>query len=54
MNTLKRLWRDEEAATATEYGIIAAFLAVGLIVVLFTFRERLKGMFSKAADAVGQ
>jgi pilus assembly protein Flp/PilA len=54
MRTLRRLWRDEEAATATEYGIIAAILAVGLIAVLVLFRNRLVGMFTKAADAVNQ
>jgi Flp pilus assembly pilin Flp len=28
MNTLKRLWCEEDAATATEYAIIAAILGV--------------------------
>lgn len=54
MNTLRRLWKDEEAATATEYGIIAAILAVGLIAVLVLFRNSLVSMFSKAAGAVNQ
>jgi pilus assembly protein Flp/PilA len=49
---LRRLWREEEAATATEYGIIAAIIAVGLITVLFAFRGGLKNMFSRATDAV--
>jgi len=49
---LRRLWREERAATATEYGIIAAIIAVGLITVLFAFRGSLKNMFSRATDAV--
>jgi Flp pilus assembly pilin Flp len=48
----RRLWHEEDAATATEYGIIAAIIAVGLITVLFAFRGSLKNMFSRATDAV--
>lgn len=51
-NTLKRLWTDEEAVSATEYGIIAAIIAVGLITVLFMFRNSLRNMFQKATQAV--
>lgn len=50
--TLTRLWKDEEAATATEYGIIAAIIAVGLITVLFMFRNSLRAMFTRATNAV--
>lgn len=50
--TLVRLWKEEDAATATEYGIIAAILAVGLISVLFMFRSSLQQMFRKATTAV--
>lgn len=49
---MKRLWKDEEAVSATEYGIIAAIIAVGLITVLFQFRGALKNMFTRAASAV--
>ena len=54
MKTLRRLWQDEQAATATEYGIIAAILAVGLIGVLIAFRDKLKAMFGRAGDALDQ
>ncbi len=49
---LKRLWSDEDAVSATEYGIIAAIIAVGLITVLFQFRNSLKQMFGRASTAV--
>jgi len=52
MSILKRLWKEEEAATTTEYGIIAAILAVGLIGILVTFRHKLSAMFSKAGDNI--
>ena len=52
MKLLKRLWKDEEAVSATEYGIIAAIIAVGLITVLFTFRTSLRNMFTRVSTAV--
>ncbi len=51
-NLLKRLWREEDAVSATEYGIIAAIIAVGLITVLFMFRNSLRTMFTRASTAV--
>ncbi len=53
MSTLKRLWKEEEAATATEYAIIAAILAVGLIGALVGFKDKIWAMFKKAGDQVG-
>ena len=50
--TLTRLWTDEDAVSATEYGIIAAIIAVGLITVLFMFRNSLRQMFQRASSAV--
>lgn len=51
---LKRLWKDDSAVSATEYGIIAALIAVGLIIVLFQFRGSLRNMFTRASQAVNQ
>lgn len=59
---LLKLWakkeafiRSEKGATAIEYGLIAAGIAVAISVVVFTFGEELAGMFSdmsgKIADA---
>ena len=52
--TLKRLWREEDAVSAVEYGIIAGIIAVGLIATLIAFRGKLSAMFTKAGDGVGQ
>jgi Flp pilus assembly pilin Flp len=52
MQLLKRLWNEDKAVSATEYGIIAAIIAVGLITILFTFRNSLRNMFNRASDAV--
>ncbi len=52
LRTLKRLWSEDDAVSATEYGIIAAIIAVGLITVLFIFRGSLRNMLTRAATAV--
>ena len=49
---LARLIRDEEGATAVEYGIIAGVIAVALILVLVNFRTQLASMFNRAGRAV--
>ena len=52
IDRLKRFWRDDDAVSATEYGIIAAIVAVGLITILFSFRGSLRNMFGRASNAV--
>ena len=46
-----RLMRDEEGATAVEYGIIAGVIAVALVITLVTFRGQLATMFQNAGRA---
>lgn len=50
---LLKLWakkeafiRSQDGATAIEYGLIAAGIAVAISVVVFTFGEELAGLFS--------
>lgn len=52
MNTLRKLWRDEEGATAIEYGLIAALVAVVLIGVLTTLGTSLESTFQSIVDAL--
>jgi Flp pilus assembly pilin Flp len=47
-----RLCREEEAATAVEYAIIAALVGVALIASLTEFREAIKTMLTEAADSI--
>jgi Flp pilus assembly pilin Flp len=49
---LKRLWNEDEAANAVEYGLIAAVIAVALIVVFAAFREDIKAMFVKQGNVI--
>ncbi len=45
-----RLMKDESGATAIEYGLIAALIAVALIAVLGLMSTQLKATFQKVTD----
>ena len=40
-----KFWRDEEGATAIEYGLIAGLIAVGIIASVSSIGTSLKSMF---------
>jgi pilus assembly protein Flp/PilA len=52
-NLVSRFLKDESGATAIEYGLIAALIAVGLIVVLGTLGTNLQGTFTQVATSLG-
>ena len=41
----QRLIHEEDAATATEYAIIAAVLGISLVGIFTAFREQIRGFF---------
>ena len=41
-----KFWRDEEGATAIEYGLIAGLIAVGIIVSVGEIGEKLAAIFA--------
>ena len=49
MTFLKELIRDEEGATAIEYGLIAALIAVAAIVGMQSVGTRLQGTFNNVS-----
>ena len=49
---IKRFVRNKSGATAIEYGLIAAIIAVGLIASLNTLRGNLNDTFNSVGDAV--
>jgi len=51
---LTRFTQDESGATAIEYGLIAALIAVALIAILTTLGTNLKDTFTKVSDSVKQ
>jgi pilus assembly protein Flp/PilA len=47
MSFLTRFLRDEEGATAIEYGLIAALISVAVIAALTTLGGNLSGLFTE-------
>jgi pilus assembly protein Flp/PilA len=52
MNLFSRFVRDESGATAIEYGLIAAGIAVVIITAVQLIGTNLSGTFSKVASSV--
>jgi pilus assembly protein Flp/PilA len=50
MKFLKKLRRDEKGATAIEYGLIAALIAVAAITAMSGLGSQLSTTFTKAKD----
>ena len=50
---LKKLWQDEEGATAVEYGIIIAIIAIALGGALAALKPKLTGAIKAAGDQLG-
>lgn len=49
---ISRFAKDESGATAIEYGLIAALIAVALITVLGTMSTSLKNTFTKVSTTL--
>ncbi len=52
MVTLARLFRSQDAATAIEYGLIAAGISVAIIAVVQTLGGNLNKTFTSVATAL--
>lgn len=52
MSTFKRFVKDESGATAIEYGLIAAAIAVVIITALQTLGNNLKNVFTNVAASI--
>ena len=50
MNIVARFANDESGATAIEYGLIAALIAVGIIAAATTLGGSLSGLFNNISD----
>lgn len=49
---LKKFIRNEEGATAIEYGLIAAGIAVAIAAAVFTLGSRLSALFGEVRDQI--
>ena len=52
MNFLNKLIRNEQGATAIEYGLIAALIAVAAITAMTTVGTNLTGTFDEVGSAL--
>jgi pilus assembly protein Flp/PilA len=50
MPALVRFWRDESGATAIEYGLIAALVAVAVIAAATNLGSGLSGLFGRIGN----
>ena len=48
MHQIRRVWRDMRAATAIEYGLIAALIAVAAISAMSNLGKKLTNTFNNA------
>ena len=51
-SSISRFARDEEAATAAEYGIIAALIAAVIVVAVSSLGTSIKSLFTNLAKTV--
>ncbi|WP_285413405.1 Flp family type IVb pilin [Variovorax sp. efr-133-TYG-130] len=52
LNSISRFLRDEEGATAVEYGIIAGLIAVAIVTATTGVGTKLTGLFNYIAGKV--
>ncbi len=46
--------KNEDGATAIEYGLIAAGVSVAIVVIVFTLGDNIEATFTTVSDAVAQ
>jgi pilus assembly protein Flp/PilA len=51
-NYVVRFWKDESGATAIEYGLIAALIAVGIIAAARALGTEIQATFNTVANAM--
>ncbi len=52
MSMLRRFWNDERGATAIEYGLLAALLAVVIAAAVTSLGTKLYGTFGNITNAL--
>jgi pilus assembly protein Flp/PilA len=53
MEKMIRFFKDEEGATAVEYGLMVALIAIGIILSVQGVRDALIALFNRVAVALG-
>lgn len=53
MEKIRNFFKDESGASAVEYGLLVALIAVVIIAAVTTLGQNIKGAFDAAATGVG-
>ena len=53
MERFKKFFRDEEGATAVEYGLMVALIAIVIIVAVGLLGTNLSSKFNQVAESIG-
>jgi pilus assembly protein Flp/PilA len=53
MERIKNFFKDESGASAVEYGLLVALIAVVIIAAVTTLGSNLSSIFTKAAKQIG-
>ncbi len=48
----RRLWKEEEAEVAIEYGLLVALIALALIAVFTAFNKELSAFFARVTERI--
>ena len=49
---VRKLWKDEEGATAVEYGLMVAAIAAVIVIVVFALGKQVNTAFQKVNDNI--
>lgn len=52
-NAIKSFWKDEEAATAVEYGLMVALIAAVIVGAVQILGTNVRDVFQSVADTIG-
>lgn len=52
MHLFQRLWREQDGATAIEYGLIVALIAIAMITAMQGFSNELQTTFNTASSGM--
>jgi pilus assembly protein Flp/PilA len=52
MNTLRKLWSDDEGQDLAEYGLLLALIAVLIVTAISAFKNEISTVFSKAVSVL--
>ncbi len=54
LSMVKKLWKDEDGATAVEYGLMVAAIAAIIVVIVFALGSKVNAAFTKVDTELGK